>query len=302
MGEEAEVPVWPDRSYRTMNLLVGGAIGFLIGLMGVLLVDQVDSRVRRVLDAERAGQLQVVGTIPSIRSLSTTSISAQIGKDAFRTLRTHLRFAGAQDQPRLIAVTSATPRDGKSTVAANLAMTLAEQGGRTLLVDADLRRPQLHTTFGIDQSPGLSDVVLGNLTLERAVRPAGDNPALDVLACGVGVEGPAELIGSPEFEQVLEEMRRRYSYVIIDTPPVAAVTDAALVGAAVDGTLVVVRANKTDTETLRAAVSQLRRLRVPLLGMVLNGVPMGRSSGYSYFPAYYPSYATGAAQEEPATK
>jgi len=293
----AAVPVWPDRSYRTLNLVVGGIVGLLVGLVGTLMADQMDSRVRRPLDAERAADLEVVGTIPSIRSLTTSSASAQMSKDAFRTLRTHLRFAGGKNQPKVVAVTSATPRDGKSTVASNLAMTLADQGARTLLVDADLRRPQIHTTFGVDQAPGLTDVVMGKVSLDDAVRPFGEHSRLDILTCGVGVEGPAEVIGDPKFEQVLDDLRDRYDYVVIDTPPLLAVTDAALVGAVADGTLVVVRANKTDTETLRTAVSQLRRLRVQLLGIVLNGVPMGRSSGYSYYPAYYPSYATGEAQD-----
>jgi tyrosine-protein kinase Etk/Wzc len=287
----AAVPVWPDRSYRTLNLMVGLIAGLLVGLVGTLLVDQVDSRVRRLQDAELATDLEVVGTIPNIRSLASGSAWPQIGKEAFRKLRTHLRFAGAKEPPRLISVTSATPRDGKSTVAANLALTLADQGAPTLLMDADLRRPQVHTTFDIDQSPGVSDILLGEASVAEAVRISAD--ILHILPSGRGVENPTELIGGPGFEELLEELRERYEYVIMDTPPLMAVTDAALVGAATDGTLIVVRANRTDLGVLQAAVSQLRRLRVPLLGLVLNGVPTGRSSGYAHYASYYPSYATG---------
>jgi capsular exopolysaccharide synthesis family protein len=298
----AAVPVWPDRSYRGMNLGIGLMAGLLIGLIGALLADQVDSRVRRSADVERVTNLDVVGTIPSIRSLSTESASAQISKDAFRNLRTHLRFAGTDGGPRVVVVTSATPRDGKSTVAANLAMTLADQGGRTLLIDADLRRPQVHTTFGVEQEPGLADILLGHCSAEEASRLFPEVTTLRVLTCGSGVENPAELIGSRVFEECMLELRRLFDYIVIDTPPLMAVTDAALVGAVADGTLVVVRANKTDSEALSAAVNQLRRLHVPLLGVVLNGVPTGRSSGYSYYPSYYPSYATGAASEDRPVK
>jgi tyrosine-protein kinase Etk/Wzc len=300
---EAAVPVWPNRSYKTMNLGIGLIAGLLVGLVGAILADQVDSRVRRSEDVERATSLDVVGTIPSISSLSATSVSAQISKDAFRNLRTHLRFAGGEGKPRVVAVTSATPRDGKSTVAANLAMTLADQGARTLLIDADLRRPQVHTTFGIEQAPGLTDVLLGGVSAEDASQASVDVvPALRVLTCGTGVENPAELVGSKVFEDCMLQLREMYDYIVIDTPPMMAVTDAALVGAIADGTLVVVRANKTDSEALSASVSQLRRLRVPLLGIVMNGVPTGRSSGYSYYPSYYPSYATGSASDEKPVK
>jgi succinoglycan biosynthesis transport protein ExoP len=299
---EAAVPVWPDRSFKNMNLAIGLFAGFMVGLLGAILADQVDSRVRRAEDVERATSLDVVGTIPSISSLSATSASAQISKDAFRNLRTHLRFAGTDSQPRVVVVTSATPRDGKSTVAANLAMTLADQGGRTLLIDADLRRPQIHTTFGVDQEPGLADLVLGHVSAEEATQSSTEVHALRVLTCGTGLENPAEVIGSRAFEDCLLELREMYDYIVIDTPPMMAVTDAALVGAVADGTLVVVRANKTDSEALSAAVNQLRRLRVPLLGIVMNGVPTGRGTGYSYNPSYYPSYTTEAAREEEPTK
>jgi tyrosine-protein kinase Etk/Wzc len=298
----AAVPVWPDRSYKNLNLGIGAIAGFLVGLIGAILADQVDSRVRRPADVERATSLDVVGTIPSISSLSATSASAQISKDAFRNLRTHLRFAGAESRPRVVVVTSATPRDGKSTVAANLAMTLADQGGRTLLIDADLRRPQIHTTFGIEQGPGLADLLLGRASAADASQASSEVPALRVMTCGTGVDNPAELIGSKVFEDRMLGLREMYDYIVIDTPPLMAVTDAALVGAVADGTLVVVRANKTDSEALSAAVSQLRRLRVPLLGIVMNGVPTGRGSGYSYYPSYYPSYTTETAREEKPTK
>jgi len=298
----AAIPVWPDRSYKNMNLVIGLIAGLLVGLVGALLSDQVDSRIRRAADVERATNLDVVGTIPSIRSLSAASMSAQISKDAFRNLRTHLRFAGTDGKPQVMVVTSATPRDGKSTVAANLAMTLADQGGRTLLIDADLRRPQVHTTFGIEQEPGLADIVLGRVSAKDAAQPSPEVPALSVLTCGTGVKNPAELMGSRVFEECILQLRDMYDYIVIDTPPLMAVTDAALVGAVADGTLIVVRANKTDSEALSAAVNQLRRLHVPLLGIVMNGVPTGRSSGYSYYPSYYPSYATEATNEEKPVK
>ena len=170
------------------------------------------------------------------------------------------------------------------------------------MIDADLRRQPIHTTFGIYHEPGLADILLGRVSAEEVSQPSSEVPALSILTCGTGVENPAELIGSRVFEECILELRAMYDYIVIDTPPLMAVTDAALVGAVADGTLVVVRANKTDSEALSAAVNQLRRLHVPLLGVVMNGVPTGRSSGYSYYPSYYPSYTTEAANEDKPVK
>ncbi|MDP2483863.1 MAG: polysaccharide biosynthesis tyrosine autokinase [Candidatus Palauibacterales bacterium] len=299
----AAVPVWPDPSYRNLNLGVGLLAGLLIGLLGALLIDQVDSRIRQPQDAQRATNLEIVGRIPAINSLAAGSATLEFGKDAFRTLRTHLRFASGSGRPQVIAVTSATPRDGKSTVSANLALVLVDQGAKVLLVDADLRRPQIHTTFGIGLDPGISDLLRNMVPFEEACWSV-DHPAgtLTIMPSGTPPDQPTELIGSQAFERVIEEARSRYDYVIVDTPPLLAVTDAALVGAVADGTLIVARANKTDSGALRSAVEQLQRLGVPLLGLVLNCVPRGRAAGYSYYPSYYPSYTREGQPVEPERK
>jgi capsular exopolysaccharide synthesis family protein len=287
----ALVPVMADPSRRTLNLIIALITGTAIGILGAVVLDQIDSRVKRVSDAERAAGLEVVGMIPKIDSLAADSMSLQMSKDAFRSLRTHLRYSAAK-QPRVLSITSATPRDGKSTVAANLALTVLDQGVRVLLIDADLRRPQVHTTFSIDNALGLSDVLQGACSLEEAIQACPEHPGLKILVAGSPTPQPTELIGSQDFEVVIDKLRSTYDFIVIDTPPLLAVTDAALVGSVVDGTLIVVRANKTDLSALENAVSQLRRLHIELLGIVLNSVPKGRSSGYAYYPQQYPSYSS----------
>ncbi len=282
----APIPVRPDPSRRGLRLTIAMLAGFLVGCVGVLLLDQLDASIRRPFDAERIAQLQVIGMIPSVRAHGTDLPTAQLGKEAFRALRTHLRFS-ATKKPQVVSVTSPTPREGKSTVAGNLAITMMEQGASTILVDADMRRPQVHTTFGVPQSPGLADVLAGDATLDQAIRTQGaGRSALRILPAGSGGPNPTELVGSEAFTDLLTELRRRFESIVIDTPPLLAVTDAALIGAVVDGTVIVVRANRTDEASLKSAVSQLRRLGVPLLGIVLNGVSVGRS-GYAYYPSYH---------------
>jgi succinoglycan biosynthesis transport protein ExoP len=292
----AQVPIRPDPSRKLLQYLSTMFAGLLIGSLGALLMDQTDSSIRREHEAERASSLQVLAKIPSVSLRTRDPESLLLGKEAFRTLRTHLLFSSSGEPPRAIAVTSPTPRDGKSTVAANLALITMEQGWSVVLVDGDLRRPQLHTTYEIDLEPGLSDVLLGTAALEDALVADGDNPGLSLLPAGTDVTNPTELIGSNRFVEVVAELRKQFDMVVIDTPPLLAVTDAALTGALMDGTLVVVRANKTEFQSLEAGVAMLRRLRVPLLGIVMNDMRTS-SSGYSYYPSYGQGRAVGDKQK-----
>jgi capsular exopolysaccharide synthesis family protein len=215
-----------------------------------------------------------------------------IGKEAFRGLRTNIRFA-LQEQPRLMAITSSAPGEGKSTIAVNLALTLAEQGARVLLIDADLRRPQVHRILGVERVPGLSDVLMGQVELEHAIVPSPVHPGLSVLPGGAATGSPAELVGGDLFMNMVLGLRDHYDTVLVDTSPVLAVTDAALIGTVADGTLVVVRANETDQGALSRAVEQLRRVNANLVGIVLNDVPLD-NVGYS---SYYDSYYDGQAED-----
>jgi capsular exopolysaccharide synthesis family protein len=289
------VPTRPDPSFGGLNITLSLLVGMLVGMLATLALDQMDPSIRGVADAERAAELQVLATIPNVRLKDSDPESLLIGKEAFRTLRTHLLFAPVE-QPRAITVTSPTPRDGKSTVASNLALTLVEQGASVVLVDADMRRPQLHTTFGLpDSVKGLSDVLTGGAELEDVLREAPGHSGLLLMAAGTQVETPTELIGSERFTRLIRDLRDRFDMLVIDTPPLLAVTDAALIGVQADGTLVVVRANKTDLQALETGVATLRRLRVPLLGVVMNDL-RSASSSYSYYPSY--SYAEGSADKQ----
>ena len=204
--------------------------------------------------------------------------------EAFRTLRTNLQFAGGDRAVRTLVVTGVGPDEGKTTVAANLAATVAAGGIRTVAVGADLRRPTLHRLFGVDGGKGLTQVLLGRLSLDEAVVPV--QPwGLDVLPAGPIPPNPAELLGSQRMAALLEAMAERWEMVVIDTPPVVGLADASVVAARADGTLLVVSVGLTSREEAQLARRQLQQVGARVLGLVLNGV--SPDGGYYRYYRYY---------------
>ncbi len=285
--DPAMVPLSPDSSPTTVMLLVGLIAGAMLGTLGAIGTEYADFRVRGSEDAEVATGLPLFGMIPKLRDPSRNPVNAAIARESFRSVRTHLNFAQA-DGERLLALTSATPREGKTTVAVNVAASLAEQQGSetVLLIDADLRRPQIHTSFEMSRDPGLTDVLDGTCEFEDAVKPAPLHPNLQVLSAGTPVSNPSEVIASAQFAELLHRLRTDFDFVVIDTPPLLAVTDSVVIAKLVEGTLIVVRADQTDRAAVSRAMEQLRRVDARLLGVILNAVdPKGRDGRYAY--SYY---------------
>jgi receptor protein-tyrosine kinase len=271
--------------------------------MGAAFMEFLDLSVRRVADAEDVTGLSVVGMIPKMGAASRDPVSVAIGREAFRSLRTNLHFANGTP-PRVIAVSSATPREGKTTVVVNLAASLAEQLHReqVLIIDADLRRPQIHRALGMEKGVGITDVLAGKATLERAIRVSPLNPALHVLSCGTHVANPSEVMSSQSFSNLVEALRNRFGFIVIDTPPLLAATDGAAIAKVVDGTLIVVRADGVDRLAVAHAMQQLRRIGAPLLGVILNGIGTRTGEGryaYSYYEDYLAEDGDRGGRERP---
>ena len=278
------------------KVTIGLLIGLFLGVVTAFFLEYLDQTIKSSADIERALEVPVLGLIPidargghdrrNGRRASIPLISRAAPDDptseAYRALRTNVTFVRAEQRNlQIICVTSPGPGEGKSTTAANLAITLAQQGAHTLLADADLRRPLVHRAFNLVQEPGLTDVLVGTATLREAVRPnvlAG----LDVLPGGALPPNPSELLGSEAMHRVLTELRGQFDYVIFDTPPALAVTDATVLGASADAVILVLRAGETEETAAQRTVELFRRVQARVAGTVLNGVEKARDRYYYY--------------------
>jgi capsular exopolysaccharide synthesis family protein len=296
------------------SLTSAAVLGLLLGVGLAFVIDSLDRRFRNPEDIHSALGLPVVGHIPEIvvkakkRDQSGESEPAfdnilrvyhqPRGRvaEAYRSVRTALCFSTRGGGNKVIQVTSPHPGDGKTTLAANLAVTLANSEKRTLLIDADFRRPRVDKLLGVARNPGLSEEITGSVELTDAIQPLEiDN--LSVLCCGQRPTNPAELVTGSQFQQLIEVLREKFEYVIIDTPPVLAVTDPLAVAPRVDGVLLVIRLGKSARKASQKALEALDSLGATVLGIVVNGVGSGRqyggygysSYGYRYSPYRYRS-------------
>lgn len=202
--------------------------------------------------------------------------------EQYRTIRTNLQFSSVDEDLRSILITSAGPGAGKSITAANLAVVYAQQGLKTLLIDADLRKPTVHYTFRLNNLTGLSNVLVGSSTLENAVERV-DVDYLDVLSCGPIPPNPAELLASKRMEEILYQANELYDIVIFDTPPALAVADAKILANIVDGSLVVVRSKITKIEEAERTIELIKDSKARLLGTILNDREKTNSNYYYYY-------------------
>ncbi|MFJ7679191.1 CpsD/CapB family tyrosine-protein kinase [Peribacillus sp. NPDC097198] len=202
--------------------------------------------------------------------------------EQFRTIRTNIHFSGVDQEIRSIMVTSPAPGEGKSTTAANLAVVFAQQGKRVLLVDADLRKPTVHYTFNLPNTFGLTNVLTKRMELHEAVIET-DEENLYVLSSGPIPPNPAELLGSKSMTELFDEFYQSFDVIVMDTPPVLAVTDAQILANSCDGSILVLSSGKTETEQALKAKELLNSSSCNLLGVVLNNKKMKKNSQYYYY-------------------
>lgn len=215
-------------------------------------------------------------------SLITIADKSSPITEQYRTIRTNIQFASADRKIQTIVVTSSGPSEGKSTTAANIAVVFANSGQRVLLVDADMRKPTIHKTFGLTNEVGLSKVLSSNNSGLEMSRPSMvDN--LFILTSGPKPPNPSELLGSTRMDQVIEEARHLYDVIIFDMPPVVTVTDAQIMASKADGTLLVVQENVTRKDTLMQAKDLLEMVQARVLGVVYNGAHNLKDQSYYYY-------------------
>ena len=271
--ELAQTPTRPVSPDWTRNLLISLALGAMAGLGLIVGRHSLDRRVREASVAEEITQSSVLVVVPKAAELAgAPRLTDRTGPaaEALRQLRTNLRFVSVDDPVKSIVVTSSNQDEGKSTIAANLAVLLARSGQPTVLVDADLRRPTQATRFGVDPAVGVTQVLAGTAALSQSL-VGTDQKGLFLLPAGRIPPNPSELVGSRRMEGLITSLAASYM-VVIDAPPLLPVTDAALLSVAADGAIVVVEAGKTRTEQLAYAARKLGQVNATLLGVVLNKV------------------------------
>lgn len=204
-----------------------------------------------------------------------------IAAESYRTLRTNLQYSSFDEEYKVIVVTSAEPGEGKSTTAGNLALSIAEGDKKVVLIDCDLRKPSLHKKFEISNTAGLSDVIVGKESISVVGHRHNNN--LTILTSGKIPPNPSEMLGSKSMKALLDALRKVFDYVILDTPPVQAVTDAQILSNRADGTILVVRAEKTKKDSVVNSINLLKKVNANIIGTVLNGVDTKRSNYYYYY-------------------
>ncbi len=314
---------------RKRKLTYGAFLGLLLGIGLTVVTDRLNSSVRRWEDLESVMRVPGLGLIPQIagdqrqgwpsrlrgtahhllprlvpqRGVLSDEVGSELvmvndvrsaSAESYRKLMTNLMYSASRPGLRVVVVTSASAGEGKTTTVANLAVAFAQQGRHVVLVDADLRRARIHDVFGLGMEPGLTDMLVGNATLEQGVRPSGI-AGLSVIPAGTLPPNPLEFLGGERMRDLLATLRERFDVVLIDTPPVLVTADAALMGVQADGVVLVVRAGKSERVAARHAVEQIGHLGGRMLGAVLND-PDARTPRYGRYGNYYYGYGYTASE------
>ncbi|MFB0532423.1 MAG: GumC family protein, partial [Desulfatiglandales bacterium] len=310
------------------SAILGAMIGLVLGLVFAFIVETFDTSLGAIEDVEETIGLPVLGLIPHIepkdiqpslkdkykQDIADDTLVREarlipnfgpqsILAESFRSLRTNIQTSLLEKNIKSIVVTSASPLEGKTSVAANLAISMAQGGLRSLLVDADLRKPTIHTILGLDTSPGVTEYLLSNYDLSETVRTVTDvmmgemsmdrimlTPGIDnlhIMTCGTVPLNPAELMQSDKFKSFMEEVHNQYDVILLDTPPLISAADASILAMNADGVLLVYMAGKVARGILKRAKAQLEQVKANIIGVVLNGVKAEISLDYDKYYRYY---------------
>ena len=299
--DQAETPRAPVSPNTFNNLLIAllGGLALAVGL--AFAFEYGDDRIKNPDELKKNLGLPFLGMVPALfdKSITTPLITTgapNIFGESFRSIRTNVLFASADEGPRLVVVTSSAPGEGKTAVSTNLSLALAQAGHRVLLIDADMRKPRVHEVFSQPLAPGLSNLLVGDKPVSEAIRESTQQ-GLWLMPAGTYPPNPAELLGSKKFRDLTVFLQQHFDWVIIDTPPVMAVTDAAIAANLAHGVLFVVGAEMTSRRVAQRAVEQLEMSQARFLGAVLNRVDLEHNAYYYsryYRPEYGGYYGSGA--------
>lgn len=294
----AAVLVYPR---MRLNVVIAAFLSLMLGVGLAMLLEFVDRTLKTNEDAEAAARAPVLGMIPILHDVpDTDNLAALKARDLYvfanpksraaeccRSIRTNLLFSGADKELKVLTVSSPNPREGKTTSVIYMGTTMAQSGQRVLLVDTDMRRPRLHKSMGVSRGLGLSNLMLGESTFDDCIKTS-EIPNLYVLPCGPTPPNPVELLLSHKFQQILDELRTRFDRIILDSPPLQAVTDPVVLARRSDGVIIVVQAGKTLRDDLARSAKQLHDTNANVVGVILNDLDItDRQYGYYYYQYGY---------------
>jgi non-specific protein-tyrosine kinase len=311
--QEAGVPEEPVRPRTMLNTLLAAVVGAMLAVGTALLIEYLDDTLKCPEDVARVLGLSTLGAIAHMRmdgranrteeQLVTALTPKSPISEAFRTLRTNIQFSSVDKPIRRLLVTSPSPTDGKSITAANLATVMAQAGQSVVLVDGDLRRPVLHKIFKLPNAAGVTSAMLArsNPSADGCLLPT-QVENLQLLTSGPLPPNPSELLGSQRMSKLIEDLEQEADMLIFDSPPTLVVTDAAVLAKQVDGVLLVIDARTTREEVARRAMEELAKVGAPVLGVVLNKVPVSRRGGYGYYYYHYYYYSDSEGGDKKARR
>jgi polysaccharide biosynthesis transport protein len=292
--DPAPVPTSPVKPKVILTILFGIFGGVLAGVGLAFFVNYLDDSIKSQEDIENTLGLAFLGYVPNIKTNSVVERDLQAhshpqsnAAEGFRTIRATLSLTHKPEKLRLVSVTSTIPSEGKSLVASNLAIVSAQTGLRTLLVDADLRRPSVHKAFQLHSPTGLSAYLTGETSDLEDITHHSEVPNLDVICCGAIPASPSELIGSARMTEFLETVKGKYDRVVLDCPPISAVSDPLVISAKTDGIVFVAKFNKIRREHARRSVQRIQSAGIHIMGVVINDIDFEGKDSYYYSYYYY---------------
>ncbi|MCP4578314.1 MAG: polysaccharide biosynthesis tyrosine autokinase, partial [Deltaproteobacteria bacterium] len=301
--DRAEVPRSPVKPKKKLNLLLAIIVGLVAGIGLAFFFEYLDNTIKIPDEVKQHLRIPYLGPIPLVEEkdeksgnrladLVCLNAPKSTASESYRGIRTNILFSSAGAAPQVILVSSPGPREGKTMTATNLAITMAQSGSKVVLVDCDLRRPKIHRMFDLTKELGLTNLLVGNTKFgETVVHSKVSN--LDLIFSGPVPPNPSEMLGSDRMKEFIGELRKHYDRIILDSPPITAVTDAAILGKIVDGVVLVIRAGQTVREVAKNSVSQLHSVGANVLGAVLNAVDIGKDKYYYYYYYQYYHYYYG---------
>ena len=298
------------------NLIYAALVGFILGFCVALVQEFMDDRINSPEDTRRIMNSPILGYVPMVKEsdkvlltgLANGSVFRSFSLlESYRTLRSNVQFASVDNPNISILITSTTPGEGKSVTATNLAISLALDGKSVILVDADLRRPTIHTKFEVDSKPGLTNVLIGNMTLNQALKES-KVPGLRLLTSGPHPPNPAELLNSQIMRRLHNELKEMADIVIFDSPPFLATADAQVLSAVTDGVLYVVQFGEAKKSAVKHSVQLLNQAHANILGVVFNKIDLSQRRDdyyygyYGYYQYYQPAVGEGEDKRRVSTK